>query len=155
MTTKLPDAPQRAPFPHKELPPDPMLRDETVTVATNYLMRVNGAVPADGATAGSLPTSVAAALFHAALAFESDIRLISMNQLVDPLEGTPYAGGPVVLDAPDLDIQQITNSLIPIANWVVSTLGVKDGPLETADLRTYVQTRASVRYILESVAIFR
>ncbi len=154
MTTKLPDA-SPAVTPTKELPPDPMLRQETLIVAGNYLMRVNDAVPTAAGVGASTPLPDVAKLFHAALAFESDIRLITMNQLVESLQGTPYAGGSLVLDAPNLDIQQITNSLVAVANSVIAALGAKNGPTDADDLRAYIVARGSVRYILESVSVFR
>lgn len=147
MTTKLPDAPQQSsPAIVLELPPDPMINGMT-TIAQNYQARVNEASPANARTS---PAWDLRALARAALSFESEMALLALGQDIDPHGGSPYPGTSVSLDAPNADVQVVTNVLLPLAGDIITKL---QGETAGADgVRVYVAARAAVRRVMETIS---
>ena len=150
MTTKLYDAHARTPLTPNELPPDPMLLYGLQTATGNYLIRVQDAVASAADSAGLVD---AGALARAAVAFQSEIRLIALGQDVDPQQGPTYdPGNPITLDQSDADIQQVTNALLSLTQNLNEKLS---GPLSSGDLmRGYILARGSVNRVLDSILTF-
>jgi hypothetical protein len=149
MSIKLPDEMSTlhlVPIPD-ELPPDPMTVG-AVTVANNFLMRVNAALtPAQN---GSATQSFdVAKLAVAVLDFETDTSNIARGLVADSLLGTPWSSAqPIVLPPTDADLQVLVNRLVPIAQLVVAW----DPHIQPADgVRAYLVFRATVRRIVDSI----
>jgi hypothetical protein len=143
MTTKLPD---RCFSPAQELPPDPMI-DWMRTAANNYLSRVAEA-SGSGVSASFNPRLLA----RAALAFESEIRLLSLGRIVDSRGGSQYDyNSTVTLGQGDADVADLTNSMLGIAKTIVTTISWSPDADTSADgVRRYTTTRADLRAAVDA-----
>jgi hypothetical protein len=143
MTTKLPDAPQRRSSGSPgELPPDPMIVGMK-TIAGNYQARVNEA----GTTGFISTTWDPHHLARAALAFESEMVMLSRGHDIDHHGGERYTGTTVTLDQ-DADVQSVTDALLGQAGYI---LGLADEAEGADGVRRYLAARAAVTGIVQGL----